>query len=245
MKKWIAFVLFWTLALHGIAQTANHMILDKNSVVKDETGNVYTYVVWQRLLETGLYSAKPDEKGGFVLFRMSEEQIKRSMALKQVGMEAMPKPRSSEVFVEGKKFKGDRFTALDRQKFDIKPNDGKLYVINFWFINCPPCKKEIPELNKLVEKYKGQEDIVFIGVALDNAFDLKNFLRINPFNYHIVADGRFYSEKYGVKSYPTHVIVGKDGLIKFSAIGLASNTVHWIDKVIQEQTATKVNEADD
>ncbi|MCY1524470.1 Thiol-disulfide oxidoreductase ResA [compost metagenome] len=149
----------------------------------------------------------------------------------------MGKPRPSDVFKEGEKFRAERFTSIEKVKLDMKQNPDKVYVLNFWFINCPPCKQEIPELNEMVARYKDRPEVVFIGVALDASYDLKKFLKTNPFNYHIVADGRFYSEKYGVKSYPTHVIVGKDGLIKFSTIGLAPNTVHWIDKVIKEQIA--------
>jgi thiol-disulfide isomerase/thioredoxin len=113
-------------------------------------------------------------------------------------------------------------------------------VINFWFINCPPCKQEIPELNELVAKYKDNKDVVFLAIALDDAYDLRNFLKTMPFNYNVVGGGRYYSEKYGVKSYPTHVIIGKDGLIKFSTLGLAANTVYWIEKTIKEQVEASV-----
>ena len=65
--------------------------------------------------------------------------------------------------------------------------------------------------------------------------NLKDFLKTMPFDYHIVPDGRYYTQKYGVTSYPTHVIVGKDGIIKFSTVGLAPNTLTWIKKTLKEQ----------
>ena len=73
------------------------------------------------------------------------------------------------------------------------------------------------------------------AIALDQEYELNNFQKIMPFDYNIVADGRYFSDKHGVKGYPTHVIIGKDGLIKFSTVGLAPNTLHWIEKTIEEQ----------
>lgn len=146
----------------------------------------------------------------------------------------MPRPRASDNFREGERFRFEKMKDIDGVKFDFKADTGKVVVFNFWFINCPPCKKEIPELNELVEKYKQNKDVVFIAIALDDTYALKDFLRAMPFKYNIVGDGRYYAQKYGVKSFPTHVIVGKDGLIRFSTVGLASNTIHWVDKTIKE-----------
>jgi len=94
---------------------------------------------------------------------------------------------------------------------------------------------EIPELNQLYAKYKDNKDVIFLAIALDDKYDLKKFLQTNPFNYNIVADGKYYSDKYDVHSFPTHLIVGKDGLVKFHTTGLASNTVYWVEKTISEQ----------
>ena len=54
--------------------------------------------------------------------------------------------------------------------------------MNFWFINCPPCRAEIPELNKLVDSFKTNDKVVFIAVALDDKQSLETFLEQSPFN---------------------------------------------------------------
>ena len=214
--------------------------LDANSVVKDADGSTYPYVIWQKLLQTGEYAIKPGgdlkaEKVEFLIYRMTEEEKEAKKKRKLETAASMSKPRVSEAFREGDKFRFDKMKDLNGLKYDFKKDTGKVVVFNFWFINCPPCKQEIPELNELVAKYKENKDVVFIAIALDDEYALKNFLKLMPFNYNIVGDGRFYSDKHGVKSYPTHVVVGKDGLIKFSTIGLASNTVYWVEKTIKEQ----------
>lgn len=213
--------------------------LNENSIVRNENGEIYPYQVWQKLLETGQFNIKgrKTENGDFdfMIYKMTDEQLAEYKKKRAERAATMPKPRPSEVFNDGDKFRFDKMKDLNGIKYDFKKDTGKVVVFNFWFINCPPCKKEIPELNDLVAKYKENKNVVFIAIALDDAHRLENFLKLSPFNYNIVPDGRFYSEKYGIKGYPTHVIVGKDGLVKFSTIGLATNTVYWVDKTIKEQ----------
>lgn len=242
MKKITLLLVLWLSVTSAYAQTITRTTkLDANSIVKDETGSTYPYAIWQKLLQTGSYAIKPNGTANtttteFLLYKLTEEE-KATAKKKNAELSAkLPKPRTSDAFREGDKFRFDKMKDLAGIKYDFKKDTGKVVVFNFWFINCPPCKKEIPELNELVEKYKENKDIVFIAIALDDAYALKDFLKYTPFNYSIIPDGRFYAQKYGIKSYPTHVIVGKDGLIKFSTIGLARNTVYWVDKTIKEQT---------
>src|SRR5262249_20333011 len=45
-------------------------------------------------------------------------------------------------------------TSLDGQKLDLSALKGKVVVLNFWFIDCPPCQAEMPSLNTLVSEFK-------------------------------------------------------------------------------------------
>lgn len=217
--------------------TTKSIKLDDKSIVKDTEGSIYPYVIWQKLMQTGQYGVKPvsgAESNEFLLYKLTEEEIALRKKRRAELVSTMPRPRASDNFREGEKFRFEKMKDIDGMKHDFKADTGKVVVFNFWFINCPPCKQEIPELNELVEKYKQNKEVVFIAIALDDNYALKDFLRTMPFKYNVVGDGRYYAEKYGVKSYPTHVIVGKDGLIKFSTVGLATNTIHWVDKTIKE-----------
>ncbi|SOD14269.1 Thiol-disulfide isomerase or thioredoxin [Pedobacter xixiisoli] len=220
--------------------TTKSVKLDQNSIVRDEKGNIYPYAVWKKLTDNGDYGIRVNgnlssDNPEFIVYALTEEQKATIKIKKEERAATLPKPRTSEVFKDGEKFRFDKMKDLNGVKYDFKKDTGKVVVFNFWFINCPPCKKEIPELNELVAKYKENKDIVFIAIALDDAYALTSFLKSIPFNYGIIPDGRFYADKHGVKAYPTHVVVGKDGLVKFSTIGLASNTVYWVEKTIKEQ----------
>lgn len=208
--------------------------VDENTVVLDEDGNALHYKIWKALLQSGDYSLKrPSGTTAYKIYKLTTQEKGINEERKLANMANLPRPMLSKAFTDGEKFKQIKFMDINGQKFDLKI-ENKIYVINFWFINCPPCKQEIPELNDLVQKYADNKDVVFLAIALDEKYELKQFLKTIPFLYHIV-EGRYYAEKYEVKSFPTNVVVGKDGLVKFHTMGLASNTVYWINKTIQEQ----------
>lgn len=236
MKKLLALILV-VLALNSYSQVRSTSIkIDENTIVKDGEGTVLPYVIWQKLLQTGDYQLKrTDGKTEFVVYKMTEQE-KLILEERRKSMNAtLPKPRPTTAFKDGEKFAGYKLTDINGNKYDIKDAKDKIIVINFWFINCPPCKQEIPELNKLQAKFKDSTNVLFLAIALDEKYDLKEFLKTTPFNYNIVDNGRFYAEKHKVTGYPTHVVIGKDGLVKFHTMGLAQNTIYWVEKTIKEE----------
>ncbi|WP_461790872.1 TlpA family protein disulfide reductase [Pedobacter sp.] len=240
MKKLFSLLLLiFSISFTQAQVTSKTIKLDEKTIVKDESGNIYPFNLWRKFMETGQYSLKLiSDKDAltpeFQLFQMTPDQIEESKKQRSEYASTLPKPSSSRSFRDGQKFRFENMKYLNGNKFDSKTDTGKVVVLNFWFINCPPCKKEIPELNELVEKYK-DKNVIFIAIALDDAYSLNKFLRMSPFNYNIVEDGTYYSQKYVVKSYPTHVVVGKDGKVKFSTSGLGPNTIYWVDKTISAE----------
>lgn len=223
--------------ISSFSQTNKSFRLSENTVVKDSSGTVYPYAIWQALLMKG-YILKPvDPKKTdteFLLVKLTEKQNAERL-------EKMPKPRESSFFKTGQKITSFKTTDMDGNKIDLKKLEGKIVVLNFWFINCHPCRVEIPDLNKMVDSFKTNDKLVFIAIALDDKSSLKSFLEKMPFNYTIIDEGRFIADKYGVRSYPTHVILNTDGKVYFHTTGLGLNTVHWLEKSIKELLAQEQN----
>jgi len=63
---------------------------------------------------------------------------------------------------------------------------GKPLVVNFWATWCPPCVKEIPDLNRLAAKHT---QAVFLGVAVDTADNVREFIKTVPIDYDSVIAG--------------------------------------------------------
>ncbi|HEY0896082.1 MAG TPA: TlpA disulfide reductase family protein [Sphingobacteriaceae bacterium] len=221
----------FSLALFG-QQAATVPTLNENSVVRDSSGYQYPYAVWSKLFHSGSYgirttgtrSAEPT----FLLYRLSDAQI-------AARMERLPKPRASAAFRTGSKLANLKAVDINGNKYNLKDLAGKVVVLNFWFINCPPCRQEIPALNEMVSRYKGNPDVVFLAIGLDEPQAIREFLKTQPFNYQVVDRGQYLASQYRVKAYPTHVVLDKAGVVAFHTEGLAMNTILWIDQTIQEK----------
>lgn len=111
---------------------------------------------------------------------------------------------------------------------------GKTIVINFWFIGCPPCVKEIPDLNKLVDQYKDRDDIVFLGLATDTPPRLKKFLDRLQFDYQIFSESLPIAEDFLVAAYPTNFVIDKQGIIQYAHTGLNDHTLDEIANSIKK-----------
>jgi peroxiredoxin len=126
---------------------------------------------------------------------------------------------ASPVSPQGKKpAPGFEIKTIDGLFLRLADLRGKVVVLNFWFVGCAPCRVEIPGLNKLVEEF-ASSDVVFIGLALDKADSIRDFLKAIPFKYQIAAEAQTVASQFGVSSYPTHVLINKQGEIEFFLIG--------------------------
>jgi len=197
---------------------------------------VYPYAIWQKLIQSGDYNIRIiDPKAvpiEFLLVRMSEsEKIARD--------ERMPKPNESKFFRTGNPISSAKLITMDGKKYVLKDLKGKVVVLNFWFINCPPCRMEIPHLNNMVEGFKERDDVVFLAVALDQSYELKNFLKEMPFEYGIVDGGSYVASQYGINLFPTHVVIDKEGKVIFHTSGYEMGTVPWLKKAINEALTPK------
>ncbi|ASU36824.1 TlpA disulfide reductase family protein [Mucilaginibacter xinganensis] len=210
-----------------VKRTSN---IDSNTIVKDSAGVRYAYNEWHNLIVTGKYKLmnQPTDKA-------DEFTLVKKDALEITAMKNFRLPTDESGYIKtGNKL--DLFSAKDIAGYKIRPKDleGKVVVLNFWFIACPPCKEEIPELNKIALRYASNPNIVFIAVALDGKEDLQKFLKYNPFSYHIVDDGKEIAAKYEIKGYPTSIILDKEGKVKLHTTGYGPYTLNDFTKTIEE-----------
>lgn len=125
-------------------------------------------------------------------------------------------------------FKGK---GLDGKPIALKDYAGKVVLIDFWATWCPPCREEVPNLVALHKKYAGK-GFDILGVSLDGPEQKKvvGFTQQNGMPWRHVYDGGGWeaavSRKYGVRSIPFTVLVGKDG--KILAVGARSEVLEGL-----------------
>ena len=110
-------------------------------------------------------------------------------------------------------------TTIEGEKIKLSSLKKKVVVLNFWFKNCKPCRMEIPELHLLAKKYQNK-DVVFIALALDSEEVVKEYVSENNFSYKHIANARPIAKEWGIKSYPTNVVINKKGKVVFQVSGL-------------------------
>ncbi|KAF3977162.1 MAG: TlpA family protein disulfide reductase [Methylococcales symbiont of Iophon sp. n. MRB-2018] len=77
---------------------------------------------------------------------------------------------------------------INGKQQSISQWDNKIRIINFWATWCPPCLKEIPEFIKLQNAFSDKE-VQFIGIAVEEAESVKQYLAVNPVNYPMLIAG--------------------------------------------------------
>jgi thiol-disulfide isomerase/thioredoxin len=102
-------------------------------------------------------------------------------------------------------------TTLAGVKVDPATLAGKITVLDFWFIGCPPCRAERPKLNEIVAEFGDR--VRFLGFALDQPEALKTYLTSNPLKYEIVPESQAIARSFGVQSFPSHMIIDRAGHI--------------------------------
>lgn len=124
------------------------------------------------------------------------------------------------------------YTDIHGNELSSESLKDKAIVLNFWSIACGPCIKEIPELNKLVEKYD-TENVKFIAPAAltDKEILINQFLLKKPFSYDIVI---INGDDYVISSYPTHVIINQKHVVEEIITGYSEENIQKLEKVIND-----------
>jgi len=96
---------------------------------------------------------------------------------------------------------------------DSASYEGKVLLVNFWATWCPPCRKEIPALIKIQEKYADQGFSV-IGISMDQGGKrvVRKFLEKMKVNYpNIVGNNKIAKGFGGVVGIPVSFMIDREG----------------------------------
>ncbi|MGB5982692.1 MAG: TlpA disulfide reductase family protein [Nonlabens sp.] len=144
-----------------------------------------------------------------VLYRKSSpaEKLEKEKTLKKL------KEKDSDDF-RGTYPKPFRIKDLNGKVYTPETLKGKVVIINYWFIGCVPCEKEMPVLNDLVKKYEGK-DVVFLALTFDKKERVKQFLSKTDFDFNIVPEAQQMISDYNIMGYPSHMIMDKKLVIQY------------------------------
>ena len=132
------------------------------------------------------------------------------------------KPKIEAPTVPGMSLSGIRFKDAKGNVVDLGDLRGKVIFLNFWATWCPPCRAEMPSVNKLYKQFKDDKNVVFIFADADG--DLGKSTRF-------MADRQYELPVYKVESnvpeqifsgsLPTTVVFDKQGRLSMHHEGAA------------------------
>lgn len=111
--------------------------------------------------------------------------------------------------LENPEFAGE---TLNGSKVDLADMQGKVVLIDFWGTWCGPCVAEFPALRLIYDAFH-PHGFEIIGIAADEKETLQDFFtKVDPLPWANIADGDgAIAEKYGIKGFPTILIIDQEG----------------------------------
>ena len=108
---------------------------------------------------------------------------------------------------------------LNGSKFELYDLRGKPVILNFWATWCPPCVREMPNLQNFYDRYG--DKVIVIGVNLgEKNKTIQNFIKKINVTFPIVLDkNKEIEEKYNLIIRPTTYFIDKNGIIVDKKLG--------------------------
>ena len=128
----------------------------------------------------------------------------------------------------------------DGQPFALEDLKGQVVMINFWATWCGPCRKEMPLLDALYQRYS-KLGFTLVGVNVEeNPSGADEFLRETPVSFPILYDSENkVSKLYDVNAMPSTVLVDRQGNMRYLHKGYKpgdeNDYQNWIRTLIRER----------
>lgn len=172
----------------------------------------------------------------FCLAQSYEESIDKCNKAFQEGMsgvdinsleqQMLAKDREFRKCILSLKFPTFEATSLDGKTYTSNLLKGKVVLINFWFIGCPPCVAEMPLLSQLNAEFENK-DFLILSFSLDDTKSIEEFQKKHPMGYAIFANSKdLIANKFKLqRGYPTSIFLNKKGeIVEFITGGQMTET---------------------
>ncbi len=117
----------------------------------------------------------------------------------------------------------------------LQEQRGRVVMLNFWATWCGPCRREMPQLNRLYTKYKSS-GFVLVGVNVDE--DSRNAVGVSSklgVQFPVVFDSaKRVSHLYDLETMPSTVLIDRDGRVRFVHPGYREGLEDTYDRQIAE-----------
>lgn len=125
--------------------------------------------------------------------------------------------------------------VLNGPNLRLQEQRGQVILVNFWATWCAPCRKEMPHLNRLAEKY-GKSGFLLLGVNVDD--DAKNAADVAArlgLKFPVLLDtDKKVSKLYQLSTMPSTVVIDRNGRVRYLHRGYREGMEEAYEQQIRE-----------
>jgi peroxiredoxin len=111
-------------------------------------------------------------------------------------------------------------TDLGGMKWNLRALAGKVVLVNFWATWCPPCRKELPDLEALYQRF-GSRGFVILAISDEDAGKVAQFVAAHNLTYPVLLDpGRKVNELLQISGIPKSFVYDRSGKLAAEAIDM-------------------------
>lgn len=127
------------------------------------------------------------------------------------------------------------FQGSEGQTFNLSSLKGKVIFINFWATWCPPCRAELPSINKLYKNFKNNNRIKFLMVDVDGKYKSSvKFMERHHWDLPVYTVEGDIPPVYLNGAIPATVILDKNGTMVVNHVGAANYDTRDIEKGLEQ-----------
>ena len=124
---------------------------------------------------------------------------------------------------------------MNGKNLKLSEQAGDVVLVNFWASWCGPCRKEMPLLNDLHNKYKALGFSVWGVNVEEQSSQAKSFIDSSPVDFPVLLDNtNSVSKLYDVIAMPTTVIVDRNGNLRYEHKGYQAGDEKIYRKMVKK-----------
>jgi peroxiredoxin len=122
---------------------------------------------------------------------------------------------------EGRPAPGFSFPDLEGRKVSLSDFRGKVVLVNIWATWCPPCRDEMPSMQKLYENFRGEHfEMLAVSIDADGHEAVAPFIQKLNLTFPVLLDLKGKTKGlYRITGVPESFIVDKEGILVNKVIG--------------------------
>lgn len=159
-----------------------------------------------------------------------EREVEYERLYSSLGIQRIDPPEEVEDFI---------LKTLKGGTVSLKDYRGKLIFLNFWATWCPPCRAEMPSMQRLWEEFK-EEDFVILAINIrEENKPVSSFMNERGFSFPVLLDEKGkVARSYGIRGIPTTFFLNPDGEATGKAVGArdwdSEESFQLIDELLLE-----------